>query len=88
MNVDGRHHLACICSIPTDNNEKSIIGPLTFLGILKDLVVDMTHFYNQYKTIDPYLKRKTPKVRKQAVKLDVGRRTEGILPKSRRQSKD
>jgi len=30
--------------------------------ILKDLVVDMTNFYSQYKLIEPYLKRKTPKV--------------------------
>lgn len=29
--------------------------------VLKDLVVDMTHFYAQYKTIDPYLKRKNVK---------------------------
>ncbi len=32
-----------------------------FMFVLKDLVVDMTHFYNQYKSIEPYLKRKTPK---------------------------
>ena len=30
--------------------------------VIKDLVVDMTHFYAQYKMIDPYLKRKTEKV--------------------------
>ena len=29
--------------------------------VLKDLVVDLTHFYVQYKSIDPFLKRKTPK---------------------------
>jgi succinate dehydrogenase/fumarate reductase-like Fe-S protein len=29
--------------------------------VLKDLVVDMTNFYSQYKTIQPYLKRKEPK---------------------------
>ena len=31
------------------------------MHVLKDLVVDMAHFYTQYKAIDPYLKRKTPK---------------------------
>jgi succinate dehydrogenase (ubiquinone) iron-sulfur subunit len=62
MNVDGRHTLACITAIPKKNLEKSFIAPLTFMNVLKDLVVDMTHFYNQYKSIDPYLKRKTPKV--------------------------
>ena len=29
--------------------------------VLKDLVVDMTNFYAQYKTIQPYLKRKDEK---------------------------
>jgi succinate dehydrogenase (ubiquinone) iron-sulfur subunit len=61
MNIDGRHHLACICPINKENNAKSTISPLMFMFVLKDLVVDMSHFYAQYKSIDPYLKRKTPK---------------------------
>jgi succinate dehydrogenase (ubiquinone) iron-sulfur subunit len=60
MNLDGRHHLACLCTLP-DNNEKSVVSPLMGMFVLKDLVVDMTHFYAQYKSIDPYLMRKTPK---------------------------
>ena len=44
-----------------EGNEKSVISPLMSMFVLKDLVVDMTHFYAQYKTIDPYLKRKHPK---------------------------
>lgn len=60
MNVDGRHHLACLCAVP-QNNEKSVISPLMGMFVIKDLVVDMTHFYAQYKMIDPYLKRKTDK---------------------------
>lgn len=58
--MDGRHHLACLCSLP-ENNEKSVVSPLMGMFVLKDLVVDMTHFYAQYKSIDPYLKRKSPK---------------------------
>ena len=45
MNIDGRHHLACLCGIPKDNNEKSVISPPMFMFVLKDLVVDMSHFY-------------------------------------------
>jgi len=44
MNIDGRHHLACLCSIPK-NVEKSVVSPLMFMFVLKDLVVDMSHFY-------------------------------------------
>ena len=51
MNIDGRHHLACLCGVPTGNTEKSVISPLMFMFVLKDLVVDMSHFYAQYKQI-------------------------------------
>jgi len=61
MNIDGRHHLACLCAIPKDNQEKSTVSPLMFMFVLKDLVTDMSHFYAQYKSIDPFLKRKTEK---------------------------
>lgn len=37
--------------------------------VLKDLVVDMTNFYSQYKTIQPYLKRKD--VKKEGVKYYI-----------------
>ena len=57
MNIDGRHHLACLSHV-AKNNDRSVISPLMFMFVLKDLVVDMSHFYAQYKSIEPYLKRK------------------------------
>jgi succinate dehydrogenase (ubiquinone) iron-sulfur subunit len=62
MNCDGLHSLACIKAIDTDLSKPSIITPLGHMFVLKDLVVDMTNFYTQYKSIEPYLKRKTPKL--------------------------
>lgn len=61
MNIDGRHHLACLCAIPKDNLERSTVSPLMMMFVLKDLVVDMSHFYAQYKSIEPFLKRKSEK---------------------------
>ena len=61
MNIDGRHHLACLCPIPKGNIDKSTVSPLMYMFVLKDLVVDMSHFYAQYKSIDPFLKRKNEK---------------------------
>lgn len=61
MNVDGIHSLACIRFIDTDLNKPAIISPLGHMFVLKDLVVDMTNFYSQYKEIQPYLQRKNPK---------------------------
>ena len=50
--------------------------------VLKDLVVDMTNFYAQYKTIQPYLKRKEPKA--EGVKFYLTFLGKRILSKCRR----
>lgn len=61
MNCDGLHSLACVKAIDTDLSKPSIITPLGHMFVLKDLVVDMTNFYTQYKSIEPFLKRKNDK---------------------------
>ena len=61
MNYDGLHSLACIRSIDTDLSRPALVTPLGHMFVLKDLVVDMNNFYAQYKTIQPYLKRKDEK---------------------------
>jgi succinate dehydrogenase (ubiquinone) iron-sulfur subunit len=58
MNLDGLHSLACIKVVDPDLSKPSYITPLGHMFVLKDLVVDMTNFYAQYKTIQPYLQRK------------------------------
>lgn len=59
MNIDGCNGLACLTKI-SDAKSVSMITPLPHMYVIKDLVVDMTNFYNQYKSIEPWLKRKTP----------------------------
>ncbi|CAK9162415.1 unnamed protein product [Ilex paraguariensis] len=58
MNIDGCNGLACLTKIPSGSS--STITPLPHMFVIKDLVVDMTNFYNQYKSIEPWLKRKNP----------------------------
>ncbi|MCL7024872.1 hypothetical protein MKW94_005133 [Papaver nudicaule] len=59
MNIDGCNGLACLTKIEPKEKE-STITPLPHMFVIKDLVVDMTNFYNQYKSIEPWLKRKNP----------------------------
>ena len=59
MHINGVNSLACIA--PFTPHETMTIGPLVRLPVIKDLVVDMTNFYTQYKSIDPFLKRNQPK---------------------------
>ncbi len=63
MNIDGRNTLACLSYVTTNNEVPLSIYPLPYFSVLKDLVVDMTNFYMQYKLIHPVLMRKNEKVR-------------------------
>ncbi|KAJ0252947.1 Succinate dehydrogenase [Hirschfeldia incana] len=60
MNIDGCNGLACLTKIEGDGGKETTITPLPHMFVIKDLVVDMTNFYNQYKSIEPWLKRKSP----------------------------
>jgi len=64
MNIDGRNTLACLAYIDKNVDKPTKVMPLPYFSVLRDLVVDMTNFYIQYKQINPVLMRKTPKVNK------------------------
>jgi succinate dehydrogenase/fumarate reductase iron-sulfur protein len=58
MNINGVNALACTYRI--DQHVSYIfpflnIYPLPHMVIVKDLVIDMKHFYNQYRSINPFL---------------------------------
>ncbi|KTW25596.1 succinate dehydrogenase [ubiquinone] iron-sulfur subunit, mitochondrial [Pneumocystis carinii B80] len=75
MNIDGINTLACLSRIPINSKEVKIY-PLPHMYVIKDLVADMTHFYKQYKSIQPYLQHKEfpekeiPQSQKDRKKLD------------------
>ena len=59
MNIDGTNTLACLKSI-SDCKKDVAISPLPHLPVIKDLVPDMTHFYEQYKSIKPWIEASIP----------------------------
>jgi len=59
MNMDGRNGLACTTALEDLDGEVRIT-PLPHMEVIKDLVPDMTHFYAQYASIQPWLKTSTP----------------------------
>ena len=66
MNIDGVNTLACLSAIPneTEGDKEVVLNPLPHMYVIKDLVPDMTNFYQQYKSIKPWLQQKsknTPK---------------------------
>jgi len=56
MNIAGANTLACLKKIKDAvKGNKLTIYPLPHMPIIKDLVPDMSHFYEQHKTIRPWL---------------------------------
>jgi len=59
MNIDGTNSLACLKPIE-DIKGVVRIHPLPHTSVVKDLVPDLTQFYSQYASIEPWLKAGTP----------------------------
>ncbi|CCD24808.1 succinate dehydrogenase iron-sulfur protein subunit SDH2 NDAI_0D04950 [Naumovozyma dairenensis CBS 421] len=57
MNIGGRNTLACTCEIDNNLKQETKVYPLPHMFIIKDLVPDLTNFFQQYKSIQPYLQR-------------------------------
>ena len=56
MNIDGVNTLACTKPI-IEVKGKVKIFPLPHMPVIKDLVPDLTHFFRQLASIEPWLKR-------------------------------
>jgi len=55
MNIQGSNTLACLAYIDDDTQSATKIYPLPHMYVLKDLVPDMGNFYEQYRSIEPWL---------------------------------
>lgn len=61
MNMNGVNGLACITPVSAAaKNGKLILRPLPGLPVVRDLVVDMTMFYQQFEKVEPFLINNTP----------------------------
>jgi succinate dehydrogenase / fumarate reductase iron-sulfur subunit len=60
MNVGGRNTLACTHGWEEIPGKQVIISPLPSQPVIKDLVPDLTLFYAQYASIEPWLHTTTP----------------------------
>jgi len=56
MNIDGVNTLACLTYIQSDDlNKATKVYPLPHMYVVKDLVTDFSNFYEQYRSIEPWL---------------------------------
>ena len=54
ININGRNGLACVTPVRS-LKEPIVLRPLPSFPVIRDLVVDMTQFYQQYHSIKPFL---------------------------------
>lgn len=59
MNINGKNGLACTTNM-RELQEPVVLKPLPGLPVIRDLIVDMTQFFNQYHSVKPYLINETP----------------------------
>ena len=60
MNIDGTNTLACTRGMDEVKPDAVQIYPLPHLPVVKDLVPDLTNFYAQYASIEPWLQTDSP----------------------------
>jgi succinate dehydrogenase / fumarate reductase iron-sulfur subunit len=62
MNIGGTNTLACTMAI-ADFKGMISIYPLPHMKVIKDLIPDLTNFYAQYASVEPWLQADTPVAR-------------------------
>jgi len=74
MVINGKIDLACRTQVASFGTNTIILEPLPNFEIIKDLIVDMTPFWNMYEKIRPYLIRKSPDPEKEIKQSEEQRR--------------
>ncbi len=54
VNINGRNGLACVTPVE-ELKEPVTVRPLPGMPVIRDLVVDMAPFYDQYRAVEPWL---------------------------------
>lgn len=72
MNINGRNGLACTTNL-LDLKQPIVLRPLPGLPVVRDLIVDMTHFFDQYHSIKPFLINDQPPPEKERLQSPEAR---------------
>lgn len=77
MNINGKNRLACITPF-SELGEKIVLRPFPGMPIIRDLIVDMTQFYQQYEAVDPYLKNEEVPVKERLQSPEEREKLDGL----------
>ncbi len=74
MVINGKIDLACRTQASLFDSQTIILEPLPNMNVIKDLVVDMTPFWNMYEKVKPYLIRQSPDPEKEIPQTEEERK--------------
>ncbi|HPY34421.1 MAG TPA: succinate dehydrogenase iron-sulfur subunit [Smithellaceae bacterium] len=74
MVINGKIDLACRTQVAIFETDTIVLEPLPNFEVIKDLVVDMTPFWEIYEKIQPYLIRKTEDSGKEILQSEKDRK--------------
>lgn len=72
MNINGKNGLACTTNL-LELKQPIVLKPLPGLPVVRDLIVDMTHFFDQYHSVSPYLINHQPPPEKERLQSPEAR---------------
>lgn len=72
MNINGKNGLACTTNM-RELKEPIVLKPLPGLPVVRDLIVDMTHFFEQFHSVSPYLINDQPPPEKERLQTPEAR---------------
>jgi succinate dehydrogenase / fumarate reductase iron-sulfur subunit len=72
ININGRNGLACITRL-SELKEPVELRPLPGLPVIRDLIVDMSQFFKQYRSVRPYLVNHDPAPEKERLQTPAER---------------
>ncbi len=74
MNIDGLNTLACTKGMDEIRRPVISVYPLPHMPVVKDLVPDLSTFYAQHRSIEPWLKTTTPAPATEWLQIEAGPR--------------
>ena len=78
MNINGKNGLSCVTPI-AELKEPIEVRPLPGRPVIRDLVIDMSDFFDQYRAVKPYLMRHEPQKEVEVLQLPAERdRLDGL----------
>ncbi len=78
VNINGRNGLACITNLNT-LPDTIVLRPIPGLPVVRDLIVDMTHFFDQFHSVMPYLINSTPPPERERLQSPAARRAQRLV---------